>query len=67
MSSLSENILFVTKPNNKQNNCSHNKGKVTVNRLIAFQQSFIAYTYHLTQYDIKLSLVEPVLWLLHLF
>ena len=62
---LSENILFVTKPINKENNCLHNKGKVTVNRLITFQPSFLAYTYQLTQYDIKLSLVEPVQWLLH--
>ena len=56
---------FVTKPINMKNNCSHNKGKVTVNLLIALQQSFLAYPYHLTQYDIKLSLVEPVQWLLH--
>ena len=40
--------LFVNKAINKENNCSHNKGKVTVSLLIAFQQSFPAYTYHLT-------------------
>ena len=50
MSFLSENILFVTKAINKKNNCSRNKGKVAVNLLLAFQQSFLAYSYHLPQY-----------------